>query len=56
MTSGVRTPVDLALYSEYLRRYGEADDGVDVQIRARTATMSVSDALALGLRDSRPSA
>jgi tetratricopeptide (TPR) repeat protein len=55
MTSGVRTPVDLALYSEYLRRYGEAGDGVDVKNRARAAAMSVSDALSLGLRDARPS-
>jgi tetratricopeptide (TPR) repeat protein len=56
MTSGVRTPVDLALYSEYLRRYGGSGDGVDVKNRARTATMSAPDALALGLRDTRPSA
>ena len=56
MTSGVRTPVDLALYSEYLRRYGEAGGGVDVKNHARAATMSVSDAVSLGLRDTRPSA
>jgi tetratricopeptide (TPR) repeat protein len=56
ITSGVRTPVDLALYSESLRSYGEAGGSVDVKDRARAATMSVSDALSLGLRDTRPSA
>jgi hypothetical protein len=56
MTSGVRTPVDVALYSEYLGRYGQAGDGAGGEDRARAATMSVSDALSLGLKDTRPSA
>ena len=55
MTSGVRTPVDLALYSQYLRRYGQAGGGVDATDRARAAAMSVSDALSLGLRINDPS-
>ena len=55
MTSGVRTPVDIALYSEYLRRYGEAGGGFGATNRARAAAMSVSDALSLGLRGGRPS-
>jgi hypothetical protein len=56
MTSGVRTPVDVALYSEYLGRYGRAGDGVGGEDPARAAAMSVSDALSLGLKDTRPSA
>ena len=32
MTSGVRTPVDVALYSEYLGRYGQAGDGAGGEI------------------------
>jgi hypothetical protein len=56
MTTGVRTPVDIALYSEYLRRHGEAGGGAAETHRARAATMSVSDAVVLGLGASRPSA
>ena len=56
MTTGVRTPVDIALYSEYLRRHGEAGGGAAETHRVRSATMSVSDAVALGLGASRPSA
>jgi len=56
MTSGVRTPVDVALYSEYLGRYGQAGDGAGGEDRLRAATMSVSDALSLGLKEARPSA
>jgi hypothetical protein len=50
MTTGVRTPVDIALYSEYLRRYGQAGRGAAEEHRTRAASMSVSDAMALGLR------
>jgi hypothetical protein len=56
ITSGVRTPVDLALYSEYLRRYGAAGSGGAEENRAGAAALSVSDAVSLGLRDTRPSA
>jgi hypothetical protein len=56
MTSGVRTPVDVALYSEYLGRYGQTGDVAGGEDRARAATMSVSDALSLGLKEARPSA
>jgi hypothetical protein len=56
MTTGVRTPVDIALYSEYLRRHGEAGGGAAETHRARAATMSVSDTVVLGLGASRPSA
>jgi predicted ATPase/class 3 adenylate cyclase len=56
MTSGVRTPVDMALYSDYLRRHGDIDDGAALRNRTRAAAMSVSDALALGLRAAEPSA
>jgi predicted ATPase/class 3 adenylate cyclase len=64
VTGGVRTPVDIALYSEYLRRYNEADDGdgdgvadgAAANAQARAASMSLSDAVAFGLRALQPSA
>ena len=56
MTAGVRTPIDIALYSDYLGRHGDIDDGAAPGNRARAAAMSVSDALALGLRGAVPSA
>jgi hypothetical protein len=56
LTSGVRTPVDIALYSDYLRCYGDSGDGSTPGSHALAATMSVSDALALGLGADRPSA
>lgn len=56
MSTGVRTPIDIALYSDYLRRHGEADDRPAPGNGARAATMSVSDALALGLGAAEPSA
>jgi predicted ATPase len=55
MAGGVRTPVDVALYAEYLRRYGDAGDEAAANDRAGAASMSVSEAVAFGLRDARPS-
>jgi predicted ATPase/class 3 adenylate cyclase len=52
MTTGVRTPVDIALYSHYLDRQGKVDSETARQNRAWAAGMSVSDAISLGLRGS----
>jgi hypothetical protein len=49
MTGGIRTPVDIALYSHYLRRYGEIDADTARVNRERASEMSVSDAVARGL-------
>jgi hypothetical protein len=49
MTGGIRTPVDIALYSHYLRRYGEIDAETARLNRERASEMSVSDAVARGL-------
>jgi hypothetical protein len=49
MTTGIRTPVDLALYSHYLRRYGEVDAEIARRNSEQAAAMSVSDAVARGL-------
>ena len=46
MTTGVRTPIDIALYSHYLNRQGEVDNDTARENRARAARMSVSEALA----------
>lgn len=56
LTTGVRTPVDVALYSHYLRRHAEVDGRPAPGNGALAATMSVSDALALGLGVTQPSA
>jgi len=60
LADGVRTPVDIALYSEYLRRYGESDngaaDGAAVKDRGSAASMSLSAAVALGLKAWQPAA
>ena len=49
MTGGIRTPVEIALYSHYLRRYGEIDAETARVNRERASEMSVSDAVARGL-------
>ena len=49
MTTGIRTPVDIALYSDYLRRYGEVDAETARRTSERASEMSVSEAVARGL-------
>jgi predicted ATPase/class 3 adenylate cyclase len=49
MTTGIRTPVDVALYSHYLRRCGEVDAETARRNRERASEMSVSEAVARGL-------
>jgi tetratricopeptide (TPR) repeat protein len=49
MTTGIRTPVDIGLYSHYLRRYGEVDTEAARRNRERASAMSVSEAVARGL-------
>ena len=49
VSTGVRTPVDIALYSHYLRRLGEVDPETASRNRQRASEMSVSDAVARGL-------
>ena len=49
VSTGVRTPVDIALYSHYLRRWGEVDAETARRNRERASEMSVSDAVARGL-------
>jgi predicted ATPase/class 3 adenylate cyclase len=52
MTAGIRTPVDIALYSHYLRCHGEVADETVRRNHARAAGMSVTEAIAVGLRGS----
>ncbi len=49
VSTGVRTPVDIALYTHYLRRWGEVDAETARRNRQRASEMSVSDAVARGL-------
>ena len=49
VSTGVRTPVDIALYTHYLRRLGEVDAETARRNRERASEMSVSDAVARGL-------
>jgi len=49
MTTGIRTPVDIALYSHYLRRYGDVDAETARRNSQRASEMSVSEAVARGL-------
>lgn len=51
MTTGIRTPVDIALYSHYLRRHGEVDAETARRDRERASEMSVSAAVARGLAE-----
>ena len=49
MTTGIRTPVDIALYSHYLRRCDETDLGTAGRHRHLASEMSASEAVARGL-------
>lgn len=50
MTTGIRTPLDIALHQHYMRRLGHVDEETARRYRERAAAMSVLDALAFGLR------
>ena len=49
VSTGVRTPVDIALYAHYLRRWGGVDAETARRNRERASEMSVADAVARGL-------
>jgi predicted ATPase/class 3 adenylate cyclase len=49
---GIRTPVDMILYADYLRRLGEAGVARSQSDRAQAEAMSLTEAIALGLRPS----
>jgi hypothetical protein len=49
LTTGIRTPVDIALYSHYLTRYGDIDAETAHRNCELAEAMSASEAVALGL-------
>jgi predicted ATPase/class 3 adenylate cyclase len=51
LREGTRTPIDIALYSHYLRKLGRAADAeAERRSRDRAQRMSLDDAIAFGLR------
>ncbi len=52
LREGVRTPIDLALLTHYVAKVGPKTDADATSLRQRAATMSMDEAIALGLSES----